>query len=106
MGKVGTDLTQLNRKIYLSRYIEMAALNYTYSDSIINHLKSMFARHGIPCTVVSDKGPQYASKEFCVFAKDYGFTHITISSKHASANGKAERAVRTLKKLLRASKDP
>ena len=33
---------------YFSHYIEIAKLSSTSSDAIITHLKSIFARHGIP----------------------------------------------------------
>ncbi|XP_060064739.1 uncharacterized protein K02A2.6-like [Ylistrum balloti] len=64
---------------YFSRYIEIAKLSSTTSEAIVTHLKSMFARHGIPETIISDNGPQYASSTFQDFAKDYGFNHSTSS---------------------------
>ena len=45
-----------------------------------------------------DNGPQFSSKEFVLFAKDYGFSHVTSSPGHASGNGEVERAVRTIKR--------
>jgi len=36
----------------------------------------------------------------------YGFAHITSSPGHPSGNGEAERAVRTVKQLLKGAKDP
>ena len=78
----------------------------TSSASVITHLKSFFARHGIPETVMSDNGPQYASKEFAAFAAEQGFIHATSSPNHPSANGSAERAVRTVKQLLESADDP
>lgn len=109
---IATDLMMFRNKQYLvvvdyfSRYIEMALLNSTTSTSIITHLKSFFSRHGIPMSLMSDNGPQYASKEFAAFAKNWGFIHRTCSPHHQSANGAAERAVGTLKNLLVESKDP
>ena len=91
---------------YYSRYIELSKLESISSASIINHLKSTMARHGVPETLVSDNGPQFSSKEFVLFAKDYGFSHVTSSLGHASGNGEFERAVRTIKELLYAAKDP
>ena len=43
----------------------------TTSRGVINHLKSIFARHRIPQIVVSDNGPQYSSSELAQFARDY-----------------------------------
>ena len=44
-------------------------------QEVINHLKAIFARHGIPETVISDNGPQYSSADFSKFAHEWGFTH-------------------------------
>ena len=67
---------------------------------IINQTKSIFARHGIPATVISDNGPQYSSAAYAQFASEYGFSHITSSPLYPQGNGEAERAVRTIKELL------
>ena len=110
--KVGTDLFEWKQVSYLlvvdyySRFIEIAKLSSTTSRGVINHLKSIFARHGIPQTVVSDNGPQYSSVEFAQFARDYKFNHITSSPRFPQTNGESERAVQTVKGLLKRSKDP
>ena len=65
--KVGTDLFFFKKVTYLlvvdycSSYVEVAKLDEIGSSAVILHLRSIFARHGIPETVVSDNGPQYAS---------------------------------------------
>ena len=67
--KVGTDLFMYKNATYLlvvycdSSYIEIAKLAETTASDVILHLRAIFARHGIPQTVVSDNGPQYASYE-------------------------------------------
>ena len=81
-------------------------LDQTDSEAVINALKSIFARHGILESVMSDNGPQYASQQFKNFAEEYNFTSITSSPRYPQANGEAERAVRTIKSLLNKSPDP
>ena len=73
---------------------------------MIRHLKSIFARHGIPEEVISDNGPQYSSKLFSEFAMSYNFHHQTSSPRYPQANGAAERAVQTIKFLLLKNDDP
>ena len=69
-------------------------------------MKSLFSRYGIPDKCISDNGPQFSSKEFVEFAKSYGFIHITSSPHYPQGNGQAERTVKTVKNLLRKTKDP
>ena len=82
---------------YFSRYIGIAKLSSTSSNAVITHLKSIFARHGIPQYVMSDNGPQFSADVFSTFSNDYGFTHITKSPQFPQSNGEAERAVKTVK---------
>lgn len=110
--RLATDLFELNGKTYLaivdyySRWLEVKLLNKTTSSEIINNVKSVFAAHGIPDIMMSDNGPQFSSAEFAQFAKSYGFTHVTSSPRFPQANGEAERAVQTLKTLMKKNKDP
>ena len=110
--KIGTDLFELKGKSYLllvdyfSRYIEVIKLSSTTTSSIVTAMKPIFARYGIPNIVISDNGPQYSSQEFQEFAKAYDFEHITSSPYHPQGNGEAERAVKTVKNLLRDTSDP
>uniref|UniRef100_A0A669BXN3 Gypsy retrotransposon integrase-like protein 1 n=1 Tax=Oreochromis niloticus TaxID=8128 RepID=A0A669BXN3_ORENI len=109
---VGTDLFQIENKQYLvivdyfSRFFEVAKLTSTTSEAVIEHCKSIFARHGIPEQVRSDNGPQFSSDSFKRFAQEWGFSHETSSPHFPQSNGEAERAVRTIKSLLKKSGDP
>nr|XP_006814246.1 PREDICTED: uncharacterized protein K02A2.6-like [Saccoglossus kowalevskii] len=66
----------------------------------------MFAEHGIPEIAMSDNEPQFSSELFSQFAVIYGFVHITSSPRYPRSNGKAERAVQTVKDLLKKNEDP
>ncbi|KAI4891972.1 hypothetical protein NFI96_009139, partial [Prochilodus magdalenae] len=109
--KVGTDLFHCNGKDYLlvidyySNFPEIALLSSTTASTVIMHMKSIFARHGIPKTVVSDNGPCYSCKEWQQFASHYGFNHVTSSPQHAQTNGKAEKGVHIIKQILKKSTD-
>ena len=63
-------------------------------------LRPMFARYGIPDTLMTDNGPQFDSAEFSTFAKKWGFKHDTSSPRYPQSNGKAENAVKTVKQLF------
>ena len=109
---VGMDLFELLGAHYLlvvdyfSRFPEIAKLTSTTSAAVITSLKSIFARHGVPQIVRSDNGPQYVSQEFLTFAKMYGFQHTNSSPRYPQSNGQAERTVKTVKQMLKQSKDP
>eukprot|EP00731_Ephydatia_muelleri_P022033 Em0014g624a len=48
---------------YYSQYVEFSRLEDLSSKSVINHTKSILARHGIPTQTISDNGPQYTSED-------------------------------------------
>ena len=109
---IGSDLFVLKGDTYLlavdyySRFPEVIKLSSTVSTSVIAALKTLFARYGIPEILRSDNGPQYSSEEFAQFMKSYSIEHITSSPKFPQSNGQAERMVRTVKHILKRSKDP
>ena len=109
--KVGMDLFYWDQATYLlivdyySRYIEVSRLSSESAQEVIRHTKSIFARHGIPAEVVSDNGPQFTSEEFQKFSKQYCFSHKTSSPYYPQGNGEAERAVQTVKMLLKKEND-
>ena len=110
--KVATDLLSWKGSQYLliidyfSRYVELSKLSATTSQDVINHMKSIFARHGIPNEVVSNNGPQFSSNVFHSFAGEYGFVHTTSSPRYPQRNGDAEQAVRTINNIPDKAKDP
>ena len=110
--RVATDLFELKGKKYIvmvdyfSRYPEVIQLSSTTSSAIVAAMKTIFLRHGIPKTLVSDNGPQLTSSEMKQFATNYGFQHVTTSPYHPQSNGFVERMVQTVKKLISETDDP
>ncbi|XP_040359814.1 uncharacterized protein K02A2.6-like [Ixodes scapularis] len=109
---LGMDLFHLNGQTfilvvdYYSRFPEVVTLRSTTAQVVIDVIKSIFARHGIPQRVRSDNGPPFSSREFTYFAKSYGFDHMTSSPHFAQSKGEAERMIRTVKDLFRKADDP
>lgn len=105
-SKVGADLCQFDDRTllvivdYYSNFIEVARLRTVTSNIVIRELKEIFARHGVPDTLVTDNGTQFTAAEFVLFKKMWGFEHITSSPNYPQSNGKAENAVRTIKILF------
>ena len=91
---------------YFSRYPEVIKLRSTTSNTVIDAVKAVFSRHGIPESVRSDNGPQFSSHEFAKFAASYGFKHTTSSPYFPQSNGLAERTVQTVKNILKGNQDP
>lgn len=103
---MGTDLFVFRNKDYLitvdyfSYFWEIDYLAHTKSTTVIKKLKSHFAHQGIPDSVISDNGPQYASQGFQKFSKQWGFQHVTSSPGYPQSKGKAESAIKTAERLL------
>lgn len=105
-AKVAADLCEFDNRVllvvsdYYSNYIEVARLNNLTSRAVIKEFKAIFARFGVPDTLVTDNGPQFSSAEFAVFATTWMFEHKTSSPTYPQSNGKAEKAVQTVKTLV------
>ena len=63
-------------------------------------MKTIFARHGIPTSVIADNMP-FNSKMFKQFASQWNFTLTTSSPHFPQSNGFAERNVQTIKSLFK-----
>ena len=108
--KIGTDIFQYNNKDYLlmvdyySKYPEIGLLKDKTANSVINQMKSTFARHGIPDEVFADNVP-FASQRFRQFSNEWGFKVTTSSPTYAQSNGMSERAIQTVKNLLKKAEE-
>ena len=105
-AKVAADLCDFHGRMllvvvdYFSNYIQVKRLVRTTSGAVVHALCEMFALFGIPDHIVTDNGPQFASAEFAKFCSSWNTQHITSSPTYAQSNGKAENAVRTIKRLF------
>ena len=107
-AKVGADLFELQGQHYLllvdyySNFFELARLgSNTRAMCVIDAMRSQFARHGSPEVLVSDNGPQFACREFRTFTQLWDIEHVTSSPRYPQSNGQAERAIGTVKNLMK-----
>ena len=80
-----------------SKWIEVELMSSTTSSAIISILRKIFARFGLPTTIVTDNGRNFVSSEFNEFLHRNGIKHLMSAPYHPSSNGLAERAVQTFK---------
>ena len=108
--KLGADIFHFGKEDYLilvdyySKYPELAKLKSKSATAVIQAMKIIFARQGIPETVIADNMP-FGSVEFRQFAKDWNFTIVTSSPRYPQSNGEAEKYVGIVKMMLRKCKE-
>ncbi|XP_014670610.1 PREDICTED: uncharacterized protein K02A2.6-like [Priapulus caudatus] len=106
--KLGMDLFEYGAKDYLvvvdyySKYPEISLHKRKPESEMITHLLSILARHGILETIVSDNQP-FSSREFKDFARKWDSELCTSSPTNPQSNGLSERAVQTVKNIIRKS---
>ena len=83
-----------------TRFIVVKKCEDLSAHSAIISLLEVFCEHGVPSNINSDRGRNFVSKEFDTFCKDLGIVLNFSSGYHHSAN-QAERAVRTVKDLMK-----
>ena len=108
--KVGIDFFSLDGRDFLlivdyySKYPEVVQMPSKTAQATVSKLKVIFARHGIPQTVMADNMP-FHSREFTSFAKSWCFHVVTSSPTYPQSNGLVERNVQTIKRLFRKARD-
>ena len=106
--KVGVDIFTIFGKDYLlvvdyfSKYPEYVQLSSKSADAVIQQLKTIFSRHGIPEVVMCDNNP-FNSYAMNRFADAWGFKIVTSSPRYPKSNGQVERCVQTVKQLMKKS---
>lgn len=91
---------------YYSRYPEVARLSSLTAAAVINKMRDILARHGVPEELRTDNGPQFDCTEFRDFADEMGFRLVTMSPHHSQSNGQAEAAVKAVKNIIKKEDDP
>ena len=106
---VSQDLCMFESHTYLvtvdhySDFIEVDEVENTLSSTTVAKTEAHIARHGVPEAILSDNGSQFIASEFKAFCEKYQIQHITSSPYWPKGNGKAEAAVKIVKRILKKS---
>ncbi|XP_055017905.1 LOW QUALITY PROTEIN: uncharacterized protein K02A2.6-like [Boleophthalmus pectinirostris] len=84
-----------------SKWMDAYAVTSATSANTIECLRRSFSSQGLPEMIVSDNGTCFVSAEFQEFMRKNGIEHITSAPYHPSSNGCAERAVQTIKSMMK-----
>ena len=108
--KVGVDIFHLFGRDhllivdYFSKFPEVCSLDDKSAMAVINKLKAVFSRQGIPEEVFADNNP-FGSREMRQFADEWNFNIVTMSPMFSQSNGQIEHCVQTVKSLLKKAHD-
>lgn len=83
-----------------SRYPVVEIVRSTCSDKVLLSIDRTFSMFGIPSVMRTDNGPPFNGKAFAEYAKLMGFRHRKITPLWPRANGKCERFMRNLGKVV------
>ena len=73
------------------------------TSHLVAAVRELISRTAVPDVFWSDGGPQFRSKQFQEFTKQRGFTSSISSPYYPQSNGKAEAAVKSMKKIIQAA---
>ena len=71
------------------------------SKRVIQELRDIFSRWGLPKILVSDNGSSLTSEEFKVFTNNNQIRHVLIPAYSPASNGQAEVAVGLFKRAMK-----
>lgn len=86
-----------------SKWPEVFKTKQITTSFTISKLREIFARFGLPETIVSDNGTQFTSSLFQKFVKLNKIKHITSAPGHPATNGAAENSVKSFKNGLKSA---
>ncbi|XP_063682609.1 uncharacterized protein K02A2.6-like [Bolinopsis microptera] len=84
-----------------SKWLEVVRMTNITSKRVIQELRDIFSRWGLPKILVSDNGSSLTSEEFKVFTNNNQIRHVLIPAYSPASNGQAEVAVGLFKRAMK-----
>ena len=97
---IGVDIFHFKNKHYLcivdynGKFPVVKRLEGLSADNLINLVKAIFAKYGIPDKLMLDVGTNFISVEFCQFCKLVNIEQVTSSAYHHQSNGQVEACIK------------
>lgn len=87
-------------------YSSLAGSSKAGAKGLIAHLRSMFTTFGVPLSLSSDRGPEFSATATQEFLSLWGVQHRESAAYNPQSNGRAEVAVKKVKRLLKSCIGP
>ena len=84
-----------------SGWLEALSCSNRTTSTVIDSIRPIFARFGIPLTVVTDNAPEFAGREYRKWLSQIGCSLLHTPEYHPQSNGTAERMVGVVKSYLK-----
>ena len=100
---IGVNIFHFKNKHYLcivdcnSKLSVIKRLEGLSADNLINVVKSILAKYGIPCKLMSDVGTNFVSDKFLQFYKSVNIEQVTSSAYQHQSNGQVEACIKFIK---------
>ncbi|CAH9138432.1 unnamed protein product [Cuscuta epithymum] len=85
---------------YVSKWVEAQACVTNDSRVVVNFLKKLFTRFGVPRVLISDRGTHFHNDPMARILAKYGVQHRSGVAYHPQTQGQVENANRDLKSIL------
>ena len=75
-----------------TKWIEVVPITSLNASTIVNFIRSIIFRFGVPNSIITDNGTNFTAEEFKEFCVDQGIKLDYASVAHSQSNGQVEKA--------------
>ena len=86
---------------YHSKWAEVSFTSQVTTESVLEVMRTVFSREGLPETIVTDNGVQFVSSEMVSYLKAHGIKHLRSALYDPQTNGQVERFNHFLKDTIK-----
>ncbi|CAM8917230.1 unnamed protein product [Rhodiola kirilowii] len=91
---------------YVSKWVEAKATRCDDAKTVVDFLRNIFCRYGVPKAIISDQGTHFCNRMMAATLKHYHVHHRISTAYHPQTNGQAEISNREIKGILEKMVNP